>query len=71
MKQLPMMWISPIEDRQKATSRVIYANPQAGEVVEVLEVRQFVDVGSVRLGEMTISLLDGRPVSMTISPQVL
>ena len=68
---MSMMWISPIEDRQKATSRVIYANPRAGEVVEVLEVRQFVDVGSVRLGEMTITVFNGGPVSMTISPQVL
>ena len=66
-----MMWISPIEDQQKATSRVLYANLRAGEVVEVLEVRQFVDVGSVRLGEMTITVLNGGPVSMTISPQVL
>ena len=66
-----MMWISPIEDQQKATSRVLYVSPQAGEVVEVLEVRQFVDVGSVRLGEMTITVVNGVPASMTMSPVVL
>ena len=66
-----MMWISPIEDRQKATSRVLYVSLQAGEVVEVLEVRQFVDVGSVRLGEMTITIVNGVPTAITMSPVVL
>ena len=66
-----MMWISPIEDRQKATSRVLYANLKAGEVVEVLEVREFVLAGSVRLGEMTITVVNGVPTAITMSPVVL
>ena len=66
-----MMWISLIEDRQKAASRIIYANLKAGEVVEVLEVREFMLPGSVRLGEMTITVVNGQPVSITMSPVVL
>ena len=66
-----MLWISPIEDQQKARSRIIYANPKAGEVVEVLEVREFLLAGSVRLGEMTITVVHGEPVSITMSPVVL
>ena len=66
-----MLWISPIEDQQKARSRIIYANPKTGEVVEVLEVREFLLAGSVRLGEMTITVVHGEPVSITMSPVVL
>ena len=66
-----MIQDNPNEDRIRARGRVIYANPKAGEVVELLEVREFVSVGSVRLGEMTITVINGVPVSITMSPQVL
>ena len=59
------------EDRMRATARLIYANPKAGEVVEVLEIREFVPAGSVRLGEMTITVVNGVPTAITISPTVL
>ena len=56
------------EDRMRATARLLYANPKAGEVVELLEVREFVSAGNVRLGEMTITVVNGQPVSITMSP---
>ena len=59
------------EDRMRATARLLYANPKAGEVVELLEVREFVSAGNVRLGEMTITIVNGEPMSITMSPVVL
>ena len=59
------------EDRLRATARWMVANLEAGVVVEVLEVREFVHAGSVRLGEMTITVVDDVPMSMTMSPMVL
>ena len=59
------------EDRMRATARLLCANPKAGEVVELLEVREFVLAGSVRLGEMTITVVNGEPASITMSPVVL
>ena len=54
------------EDRMRATARLLYA-----KVVEVLEVREFLLAGSVRLGEMTITVVNGEPMSITMSPVVL
>ena len=59
------------EDRMRATARLLYANPKAGEVVELLEVREFVLAGSARLGEMTITVVNGVPTTITMSPVVL
>ena len=59
------------EDRMRATARLLYANPKAGEVVELLEAREFVLAGSARLGEMTITVVNGVPTTITMSPVVL
>mgnify|MGYP001617566715 FL=1 len=59
------------EDRLRATARWMVANLEGAVVVEVLEVREFVHAGSVRVGEMTITVVNGEPASMTISPMVL
>ena len=59
-----------IEDRMKATSRLLIAHPDADTVVEVVEVREFMRAGHVRIGEMTLTLDRGELVSMTISPCV-
>ena len=60
-----------IEDRMKATSRTLVALPDADTVVEVLEVREFMRAGHIRIGEMTLTLVRGELVSMTISPCVV
>ena len=56
------------EDRMPSTARLLYAGLGEEAVTELLEVREFVQAGSVRLGEMTILVRDTQPVSMTISP---
>ena len=56
------------EDRTPSTARLLYAGLGEDAVVELLEVREFVQAGSVRLGEMTITIAHGEPVSITMSP---
>ena len=56
------------EDRMPSTARLLYAGLGEDAVVELLEVRELVPAGSIRLGEMTILVQDKQPVSMTISP---
>ena len=56
------------EDRMPSTARLLYAGLGEEAVTELLEVREFTQAGSVRLGEMTILVRDTQPVSMTISP---
>lgn len=58
------------EDRMCATARLVRAYPTTGEIVEVLEVREFVPAGSLRLGEMLITLKHGEPVLLSIAPMV-
>ena len=59
------------EDRMPSTARLLYAGLGEDAVVELLEVREFVEAGSVRLGEMTVTVKHGEPVSITMSPYKL
>lgn len=56
------------EDRMPATARLARAWPPSGEMVEVLEVREFVPAGSMRLGEMLITVKGGEPMTLSIAP---
>ena len=56
------------EDRMPSTARLLYAGLGEDAVVELLEVRELVPAGSIRLGEMTITVAHGEPVSITMSP---
>ena len=56
------------EDRMPSTARLLYAGLGEDAVVELLEVRELVPAGSIRLGEMTITVSHGEPVSITMSP---
>lgn len=56
------------EDRMRATARIARAWPSGNQTVEVLEVREFVPAGSVRLGEMLITITDGLPSTLSIAP---
>ena len=56
------------EDRMPSTARLLYAGMGEDAVTELLEVREFMDAGSVRIGEMTVRVQNKQPVSMTISP---
>lgn len=65
-----MIQYNVTEDQMRATARLARAWPGDGQTVEVLEVREFVPAGSVRLGEMLIMLKNAQPTTLSIAPTI-